>query len=163
MPVRQPSRPRLATCLHPAAGGLQRLIAILRRVTSATPNTVIDRFLDGVRTGRIYPDLYADDARLDATVPGWRFQAQGPAQIAGEYGTWFCGPSELETVERLPVDGGEVVRYLGTFDLAGEPHAVHHVHLIKVCDDRITSDTVFCGGRWGPEVLAEMGPAAHAG
>ena len=124
---------------------------------------MIDRFLETVRTGRPSPDLYTEDARLDATVPGWRFQANGPVQIAAEYSGWFVCPSVIETVERLPFDGGEVVRYLHTFDLGGLPHAAHHVHVIKVRGDQIEADTVFCGGRWGPEVLAEMGPAAHAG
>ncbi len=130
---------------------------------TATTTTVIDRFLEGVRTGRVDPDLYAVDARLDATVPGWRFQAQGRAAIAAEYGSWFGCPSVLETVERLPIGGGEVVRYFHTFQVGGEGHAAHHVHLLQVRDDRIVSDTVFCGGRWGPAVLAQLGAAAHAG
>ena len=125
--------------------------------------TVIDRFLDGVRTGRVSPDLYAADARLDATVPGWRFQAQGRDQIAAEYRSWFAGASVLETLERLPIEGGEVVRYFHTFEVGGQSHAAHHVHLLQVRDDHIVADTVFCGGRWGPEVLAQLGPAAHAG
>ena len=125
--------------------------------------TVIDRFLDVVRTGRVTPDLYADDARLDATTPGWRFQANGPVPIAAEYQGWFAGPSVIETLERLPFDGGEVVRYLHTLEVGGKQHAAHHVHIIKVRGEQIVADTVFCGGRWAPEVLAEMGPAAHAG
>ena len=125
--------------------------------------TVVDRFLEAVRTGRISPDLYADEIRLDATVPGWRFQASGPVPIASEYSSWFSCPSVLETVDRFPIEGGEVVRYLQTFELGGETHAAHHVHILQVRDDRIVSDTVFCGGRWGPEVLAQLGPAAHAG
>jgi hypothetical protein len=125
--------------------------------------TVVDRFLEAVQTGRVTRELYAEGAQLDATVPGWRFHAHGPDQIAAEYRSWFAGPSVLETVERLPIEGGEVVRYFQTFDLAGQPHAAHHVHLLQVRDDRILADTVFCGGRWGPEVLAQLGPAAHAG
>jgi hypothetical protein len=130
---------------------------------TTTTATAIDRFLDSVRTGRVHPELYTDDARLDATVPGWRFQAHGPVQIAAEYSSWFSCASELETIERLPVAGGEVVRYLQTFEVGGQPHAAHHVHLLQVRGDQISSDTVFCGGRWGPEVLAQMGAAAHAG
>lgn len=128
-----------------------------------TETAVIDRFLETVRTGRVSPDLYADDARLDATVPGWRFQASGPVQIAAEYQGWFPGPSVLETIERFPIEGGEVVRYYQTFEIGGQPHAAHHVHVLQVRGDRIVADTVFCGGRWGPEVLAQLGPAAHAG
>lgn len=125
--------------------------------------TVVDRFLEAVRTGTVPADLYAEHACLDATVPGWRFQARGPARIVAEYAGWFTGPSRIETLERLPIDGGEVVRYFHTFDVGGQLHAAHHVHVLKVRDDVILSDTVFCGGRWGPKLLAELGPRAHAG
>ena len=131
--------------------------------TDVTTATVIDRFLDVVRTGHANPDLYAKNACLDATVPGWRFQARGPAKIAAEYKGWFAGPSQIDTLERYPIEDGEVVRYFMRFDVGGQPHAAHHAHIIKVRDDLIVSDIVFCGGRWGPEVLAEMGPRAHAG
>ena len=56
-----------------------------------------------------------------------------------------------------------MVRYVQTFELGGQPHVAHHVHILRVRGDQIVTDTVFCGGRWGPEVLAQMGPAAHAG
>lgn len=131
--------------------------------TAVTTATVIDRFLDAVRTGQFTPDLYGPRARLDATVPGWRFQARGPTKIVAEYAGWFASPSRIDTLERLPIAGGEVVRYVHTLDVGGELHSAHHVHILKVRDDVIVSDVVFCGGRWGPEVLAEMGPAAHAG
>jgi hypothetical protein len=132
-------------------------------MTITETTTVIDRFLDVVRTGQVSTDLYTDDARLDATTPGWRFQASGPVPIAAEYQGWFPGPSVIDALERLPFDGGEVVRYLHTFEIGGITHAAHHVHLLKVRDDKIVADTVFCGGRWGPEILAQMGSAAHAG
>jgi hypothetical protein len=133
-------------------------------MTTATATaTVVDRFLETVRTGRVSPDLYAEGARLDATVPGWRFQANGPIQIAAEYSSWFSCPSVLHTVERHPIEGGEVVRYFHTFEVGGKIHAAHHLHVLQVEGDRIVSDVVFCGGRWGPEVLAQLGPAAHAG
>ena len=132
-------------------------------MATTSRTTAIDRFLETVRSGRVSATLYTDDARLDATVPGWRFQAHGPAQIAAEYSSWFSSPSELSALERIPIDGGEVVRYVHTLDVGGKAHTAHHVHLIRVRGDQIVSDTVFCGGRWGPEVLAQMGAAAHAG
>jgi hypothetical protein len=132
-------------------------------MATTTRTTAIDRFLEAVRTGQVSTDLYTQDARLDATVPGWRFQAHGPVQIAAEYSSWFSCPSEVHTLERMPIDGGEVVRYLHTFEVGGKEHAAHHAHILQVRGDQIASDTVFCGGRWGPEVLAQMGSAAHAG
>ena len=131
--------------------------------TTATTTTAVDRFLEGIRDGRLPDDLYTADAVLDATVPGWRFRAEGPIQILAEYQGWFFVPSELLSVERHAFDGGEVVRYLQQAEVDGTTYLVHHAHLLKVDGDRITADTVFCGGRWGPEAVAQMGAAAHAG
>lgn len=131
-------------------------------MTSTTTATVVDRFLDGIRAGKLPADLYAEDAVLDATVPGWRFQAGGSAAILAEYQGWFFVPSELLTVERYPIEGGEVVRYLQQGEVKGTTYLAHHVHLLKLDGDRIIADTVFCGGQWGPEAVAQMGAAAHA-
>jgi hypothetical protein len=150
--------------LQATARALQAGSAILQVMTTAvTTATVIDRFIEAIRTGSVTADLYAKKACLDATVPGWRFQARGPARIAAEYRSWYAGPSQIDTLERHSIEDGEVVRYFYRFEVGGQSYAAHHLHVFKVRDDLIASDTVFCGGRWGPEVLAEMGSAAHAG
>jgi len=131
--------------------------------TTEITHAVVDRFLDGIRAGQLPDGIYAPDATLDATVPGWRFQVAGEAAINDEYGRWFGHPSRFQALERHAIDGGEIVRYLQSFEVDGQPHAAHHAHLLTIVDDRIVADTVFCGGRWGPELLAEIGPAAHAG
>jgi hypothetical protein len=134
--------------------------------TTAAPTattTVVDRFLDGIRAGRLPDDLYTPDVVLDATVPGWRFQAHGPVPVQAEYQGWFFVPCELLSVERHPTEGGEVVRYLQQAEVDGVTFLVHHIHVLRLEGDRIAKDTVFCGGRWGPEAVAQMGAAAHAG
>ena len=131
--------------------------------TRATTATVVDRFLDGVRAGRLPDDLYTDDVVLDATVPGWRFRAEGTTAVRAEYQGWFFVPSDLVHVERHAIQGGEVVRYLQQGAVKGTTFLVHHMHLLKLDGDRIAADTVFCGGQWGPEAVAQMGAAAHAG
>ncbi|MEO7427987.1 MAG: nuclear transport factor 2 family protein [Acidimicrobiales bacterium] len=123
---------------------------------------VIDRFLAGVEAGRLPDDLYAPDATLDATVPGWRFQAHGTDAIIAEYARWFSDPSRLRSVERQPIPFGEVVRYVQVAEAGATAYTVHHMHLLTVADDQIVKDVVFCGGRWGSEALAQMGSAAHA-
>ena len=131
--------------------------------TTEIRHAVVDRFLAGIEVGHVPADLYASGARLDATVPGWRFQLAGPDAIALEYARWFAGPSTFAFVVRHALPDGELVRYVQDFTVDGQPHTAHHVHLLRVEGDHIVADTVFCGGRWGPELLAEIGAAAHAG
>lgn len=131
----------------------------MTRITSAS---AVQRFLTGVESGQIPLDLYATDAVLDATVPGWRFQAHGPDAIIAEYARWFTGPCRLHIREQRVLPDGALVRYVQDYDLGPASITTHHMHLLTVVDDRITRDVVFCGGRWSQEVLAKMGDAAHA-
>jgi len=41
------------------------------------------------------------------------------------------------------------------------PYACHQLHHLRISDGRISKDTVFCGGRWPAELLAEMDAARH--
>lgn len=126
--------------------------------TDATA-TVVDRFLDAVRSARIdeaADDLWTETTTLAATVPNWRFHRTGAEQVRDTYRTWFADPGAFEQVRRSPVAGGEVVEYLLTWTEDGVPHAAHHVHWLEVVDDRIVADTVVCGGRWPAALLAEM-------
>lgn len=127
------------------------------------PLPAADRFLAAVEAGRLTSDLYAPDATLDATVPGWRFQVHGVDAILSEYGRWFSDPCRLHTIDRHRLPDGELLRYVQDYDLESGSFTTHHLHLLTIVDDKITRDVVFCGGRWGPEALEKMGSAAHAG
>ncbi len=132
--------------------------------TTATPTsnpadgTVVDRFLAEIAGGTgISAGLFATDATVDATVPGWRFTIRGAAAIAAQYGHWFNDRAVFESVDRWPIPGGEVVRYDLAWTENGVPHACHHCHLLTLgVDGLITADTVFCGGRWDASLLARM-------
>jgi hypothetical protein len=125
----------------------------------------VDRFLGAVAAGAGIPtSVLAADVVLDATVPGWRFTTRGSEAVALQYGTWFADSAALEELERLPVDGGEVVSYLLTWEANGVPQAAHHCHVLRFDGDgRIARDRSFCGGRWDAARLAEMAAAEHAG
>lgn len=124
-----------------------------------TAATSVDAFLDSITSGRgIPPDVYAAGATLDATVPGWRFQVAGAGAICAEYAKWFAHPALLEELERRATRDGEVVTYLITWEEHGVPHAGRHCHVLTVdTDGRIVHDSVWCGGRWDAQLLAEMG------
>jgi hypothetical protein len=124
--------------------------------------SAIDRFLYAIENAAIAGcDAWSTDAILDATVPNWRLRAVGPDAIRAEYGRWFADRGSFGELRRMPVPGiGELVEYTLSWSENGVPHAGHHMHLLTVRDDQITSDTVFCGGRWPATLLAEM-EAAH--
>lgn len=131
--------------------------------TATTPDAapdvaaVVGRFLDAVRDGAI-PDcqVWADDATLDATVPHWRFHQCGAEAIRATYAEWFADPGSFEELERHPVVGGELVRYVLAWSENGVPHTAHHLHLLQVHEGLIRADLVMCGGRWPASLMAEM-------
>jgi len=130
-------------------------------MTTTQTATPVDRFLQGIVTAGIpTTDAWTDDARLDATVPNWRFTARGADAIRSTYEGWFADPGRFEELRQLPTPGGMVVEYVLSWEAEGVPHAAHHVHLLTLADDgRIAEDRVFCGGRWDAALLGEMAAA----
>ncbi|MCW2752640.1 MAG: hypothetical protein JWQ32_51 [Marmoricola sp.] len=119
--------------------------------------SAVDRFLTAVQAAAIADcDAWAEDATLDATVPNWRFHRHGVTAIRETYAHWFADPANFEELERTSVDGGEVVRYLLSWNENGVPHTAHHLHQFQIRDDRIVEDLVMCGGRWPAALMAEM-------
>ena len=135
-------------------------------MTTTTRTQGIDRFLAAVVAGGGdgLRDAFADDAVLDATVPGWRFTKSGAAAIAAQYGGWFRHEGSFAELARHPVGAGEVVTYLHVWDDDGVRHAAHHCHVFEVGGDgRITRDQMWCGGQWNAAELARMEAANDAG
>lgn len=131
----------------------------------AAARTAVDAFLEAARAGAgMASALFTPDVVLDATVPGWRFEVRGAGAVARQYSGWFAAPGAFEELERLAVDGGEVVTYLLSWVEEGVPHAAHHCHVLRLTPDgRIAGDRFFCGGRWPASLLAEMAAADDAG
>jgi hypothetical protein len=128
--------------------------------------TIGERLLDAITAGPRQPDgrfqpLYNPDARLDAVVPGWRFQMDGPAAIAAEYCKWFDYPMTLDEVRRQDTPGGETVEYTAHWEEDGVAHAVRHIHVLNVDPDTglISDERVWCGGRWDAALIAQMAAA----
>lgn len=127
---------------------------------TSTTSTVpaLEGLLEAVRSGTgVAPSLYAPDAELDATVPGWRFHRRGAAAVAAQYSQWFADPATFEELEHHDFPGGAVVTYLLAWEEDGVPHAAHHCHVLRFDDrGRIAGDRFFCGGRWDAALLAQM-------
>ena len=136
---------------------------------SSLPRTdsVVDRFLAAICAGEpmAAADLYVPEVTLDAVVPGWRFSVSGADAVVAEYGRWFGAPGSVDELRRLPTAEGEVLEYTLQWEESGVPHGARHVHLLSIDRDadRITTDHVWCGGRWPADLLAQMGAAAAVG
>jgi hypothetical protein len=59
-------------------------------------------------------------------------------------------------VRRNSIDGGELVEFTLNWEEAGVTHTCHQAHVVRLRHDRISSDTVFCGGRWPEPLLVQM-------
>ena len=119
--------------------------------------TAIDALLEAIEAGTVpEPELFAEDAVLDATVPNWRFRRLGAARVARQFGAWFQQPGTFDAIERTSLPDGELVRFELSWFENGMPVACHQTHRITVDNDRILGVTLFCGGRWSAALLAEM-------
>lgn len=128
------------------------------------PAATIDRFLAAVCGDHATGPIWADDAVLDAVVPGWRFTLTGPDRIEAQLRTWYREPGTLEEVRRHGVAGGEVIELTVTWTEGGVPHAARQVHVLELDHGgRIRRDAMWCGGQWPAELLAKMEAAGNAG
>lgn len=123
----------------------------------------VDLFLSDLEAGAgMGTDYWTPDARLDATVPGWRFERDGADAVADTFSGWYNVPISIDRITRTPVPGGEAVELDLSWVEHGMPFGAHQVHLIRLDGDRIAHDTAFCGGRWPAGLLAEMEAARVA-
>jgi len=119
----------------------------------------VGAFLAGIEGAALPEDIFCDDIVLDATVPNWRFQVQGAGAVRDELGRWYADLGRFEELRRNRIDGGELVEFTLSWQEVGVPHTCHQAHILMVREDRIASDTVFCGGRWPEALLAQMDQA----
>ena len=132
---------------------------ITNDLTAGHPTAVdpVQGLLDAIASGTGVPaGLYREDARLDATVPNWRLEAAGPEAISRELSGWYHDPATLERVQRRPFPGGVAVEVDFSWEDGGVPHASHQLHVLGIEGDRVATHTVWCGGRWSAELLAQM-------
>jgi len=123
---------------------------------------VVGNFLEAVEHARMQDcDAFAPDAVVDATVPNWRYRVEGPEAIRSELGRWYADVGTFEDLHRTTVPGGELVQFTLCWEEKGIPHAVHQAHVITLNGEGITSDTIWCGGRWPASLLAQMDEAAR--
>ena len=116
----------------------------------------IGAFLAGIEGAAFPEDIFSEDIVLDATVPNWRFRLHGSGAVRDELGRWYADPGQFGELRRIEIDDGEVVEFTLSWEEAGVSHTCHQAHVLRLRNDRIAGDTVFCGGRWPAPLLAQM-------
>jgi hypothetical protein len=158
----------LATaCDCASASALQALKSIhrlsFRTYEVTTMTDPVSRFTAAIESATIpTAEVFAPDAVLDATVPNWRFTVRGASSIEHTLAGWFADPGRFETLTRVSIEGGELVRFVLTWEEAGQPHMCHQAHVAEIEGDRVVRDTVYCGGDWDAALMAEMAEADAA-
>jgi hypothetical protein len=117
---------------------------------------LVGAFLSGIEGANLPSDIFCEDAVLDATVPNWRFRVHGAHAVRDELGRWYADLGRFGEVRRNRIDDGELVEFTLSWEEAGVTHTCHQAHVVRMRDDRIASDTVFCGGRWPDALVAQM-------
>jgi len=123
----------------------------------------VSRLLAGIELAEVGArGVFADDALLDATVPDWRFTVRGAARIEAQLDHWFAHRGTFEELERVGLPEGELVRFFKVWEEDGIAHGCHQTHVLRVRDNLVVADTMFCGGQWPASRMAEMEEAARA-
>jgi hypothetical protein len=126
--------------------------------------TATDRLVRAIEHAEIPGSgVFAPDAVLDATVPNWRYTVTGAESIESELARWYADPGRFEDLSVTEIPGGVLLRFVLTWEEAGEPHMCHQAHVLTLRNDRIERDVAWCGGRWGAALQAEMADAALDG
>ncbi len=116
----------------------------------------IGAFLAGIEGAALPEGVFCEDIVLDATVPNWRFRVKGADAVRDELGRWYADLGRFEELRRNRIDGGELVEFTLSWKEAGVTHTCHQAHVVRLRDDLISSDTVFCGGRWPESLITQM-------
>ncbi len=121
-----------------------------------TKSSAIDRLIAGIEAGSIPHDVFADDVVLDATVPNWRFDVRGRGAVQDQLAKWFADPGRFQAIQRTPLPDGELVEFTLVWTEGGIEHTCHQAHIIRTRGNSVSTDTMFCGGRWPADLLSQM-------
>jgi hypothetical protein len=114
-----------------------------------------EKLVEFLETGESAPDLFASDVFLDLTLPRWRIQAQGIAQLVavrregghvrGRIPRWRCDPTET----------GFVLEFEERWHHAGDDWYARELARVEVKAGAIAALSVYCTGDWDSAREAE--------
>lgn len=110
--------------------------------TTLSPAEVAERFGEALASGDFtrFAGAYADDAVLDASLPGGRRRAVGPERLSALLEEWYAGPGELaEWSPRLHPTG--IALWLER--VSGDGRVVRQRHYLTLGDGRVDRHWIY--------------------
>lgn len=105
-----------------------------------------------LETGRRPDDLFTPDAFVDLSLPQWRLQGQGPAEIFALRATSHPFPGET-TVRGLDRTArGFLLEFEERWDAEGQRWYCRELMHCLVSGDRVSELRVYCTGDWDEAV-----------
>jgi hypothetical protein len=118
-------------------------------------NALAEKLIRFIETGDVAPGLFAGDVFLDMTMPTWRIQAQGVADVVAVRRDGHPGASRVPRWRCDPMPGGFVVEIEERWDHGGQEMYCRELARADVQDGVIASITIYCTGDWDRARQAE--------
>ena len=115
----------------------------------------VDRFQQAIDHAEFahLDEIFTSDALFDVNIPAWRFQRQGPDEIAAQLRTWYPIPPIAANWQARAMDGGAVVEGEERKLEEGEERYFRFVYLLFIEGDRIAKSVHYCSGPWEPATV----------
>jgi hypothetical protein len=131
--------------------------------TIAEPSMgIARRLLDLLAAGQIdaVGELYAPDALVDANVPYWHFQLQGPQAIVEILREGYSMPLRVASSRVIEAGEWQIAEGEVHFEEHGEEHLFREVHLIRPEGGRLAEHVIYCTGHWDAETIRRQAAGA---
>ncbi|WP_018151854.1 hypothetical protein [Leeia oryzae] len=118
-------------------------------------NQVASQFIQFLETGTPPAGLLTDDIFCDFTMPRWRLQAQGLAQVVALRQHGHPSPGKVPRWRCDPTPTGFVLELEETWTEKGKDWYCRELFRADVVDNAISDLSVYCTGDWDAERIAE--------
>ena len=105
-------------------------------------------FVEFLTTGHVPDGLFAADVFLDLTLPTWRLQTRGVAELVGVRTSSHPALGEVVVSRMNPTDTGFVLEFQERWQRDGQSWYCRELLRADVVDGLIAEAAVYCTGDW---------------
>jgi len=124
-------------------------------LTTETCRDLAARLIEFLETGTAPDGLFTADAFCDFTMPQWRLQAQGPADIVRLRTTGHPGRGRVPRSRFDPTATGFVLEVEEEWEADGESWYCRELFRADVAGGAIRDVSVYCTGDWDRDRVAK--------